>query len=126
MTEIIKSLPKRTPSREIDGDAAYEKYIAKQERGEDEAFVFAPAPDESIFKEWDDSDAGKLNAAATKPDDKSGMSKADKIRSVMDLLASDEDTDEFSSFNDMTLDDFKEMVADYDAKKSKRRTRKRT
>ena len=44
----------------------------------------------------------------------------------MDLLASDEDTDEFSSFNDMTLDDFKEMVADYDAKKSKRRTRKRT
>lgn len=126
MTEIIKSLPKRTPSREIDGDAAFERYIAKQERGEDEAFVFAPAPDESIFKEWDDSPAGKLNAAATKPDDNTGMSKADKIRSVMDLLASDEDTDEFSSFNDMTLDDFKEMVADYDAKKSKRRTRKRT
>lgn len=122
MTDIIRELPKREPSREIDGDIAYELYYSRQDRGEEEAFVFAPAPDDSIFGQWDNSKAGKLYKAATEPDEETGLSKANRIRAVTDLLSSSDDPeDEFKAFDDMTLEEFREMVSDYESKKRKRR-----
>lgn len=99
MSEILGSLPKRNPDIEIDGEESYRFLTgssATQSGGEStpQGRIVIEKPDSSIFAQWDKQKNGTAQAlrGLTKPqDDADGKptktgSKADKIRSPLDIL----------------------------------------
>lgn len=130
MSNVLESLPKRTPSVDVDGQDAVDRYNAVQQLKGGQTITGAsatasvdtgakraevPAPVKSIFTMWDsapDGTASSLRSATEPKKDKHGKStktgsKADRITTVLenlDLENMDEDT------FDMTLKEFKKFA----------------
>ena len=115
MRNILDSLPKRQPT-ELDGPAFEKAQNSNGLMPGDANYVEAPEVDESVYGVWNNDPSG----SATRLRNAIDSGKADKAQGLLSLIdgLSDEE------LNNMSLEDFKKKISDYEKKVSKRKTKK--
>lgn len=115
MRNILDSLPKRQPT-ELDGPAFEKAQNSNGLMPGDANYVEAPEVDESVYGVWNNDPSG----SATRLRNAIDSGKADKAQGLLSLIDGMSDEE----LNNMSLEDFKKKISDYEKKVSKRKTKK--